>query len=74
MSILLVLVVIAIVMVAITGLALYVQREVQAELQRRRMQEHLARATSRLRRVEHDTIRQMHDVTEPFIDVDGSEQ
>jgi sensor domain CHASE-containing protein len=43
------------------------------ERSRQRVASAMAMATSRLRRLEHDAMRKMHNVSESFLDVDGEE-
>jgi uncharacterized membrane protein YciS (DUF1049 family) len=61
--------VLGIIIAAVIYGGMLLREELRSELQRRRVQEEVARATSRLRRLEHDAMRQMHEV----IDVEGRE-
>jgi uncharacterized membrane protein len=74
MTVVLALIVLVIFVIGIAVLANVVRDEVADNFRRQRMAVEVAKATSALRRLEHDAVRQMHDVTETFIDVDGSEQ
>lgn len=74
MTIVLALIVLVIFIIGIVVLVNIVRDEVADNLRRQRMAAEVAKATSKLRRLEHNAMRQMHDATKPFIDVDGSER
>ena len=73
-AVLVVLMAVAIVVFGVAVLFSVVRAEIGEDLRRRRMAAEVARATSALRRVEHDALRRLRDATEPFIDLDGEEQ
>lgn len=73
MTAVLALIAVAILVLGLAFLASAVKDEIAEDLRRQRMAAEVARATSRLRRLEHDALRDMHRVTEDFIDVEGEE-
>ena len=73
MTIVLALIVLVIFIIGMMVLINVVRDEVADNLRRQRMAAEVAKATSKLRRLEHDAMRQMNKVTDDFIDVDGTE-
>jgi hypothetical protein len=67
-------VILVIVVLGITLVVHVFRDEITEGLRRQRMATEVARATSRLRRLEHDATRHMNDLTNPYIDVEGEER
>ena len=70
MTIVLGLIVLVILVLGLAFLVSTVRDEIAEDFRRQRMAVEVARATSRLRRLEHDSVREMHKVTDDFIDAD----
>ncbi len=74
MTVALALIALVILVLGLAFLVSTVRDEIAEDFRRQRMAAEVARATSRLRRLEHDSLREMHKVTADFLDVEGEEQ
>jgi hypothetical protein len=74
MTIVLGLIVLVILVLGLAFLVSTVRDEIAEDFRRQRMAVEVARATSRLRRLERDSVREMHKVADDFINADEPDE